>query len=120
MSPTHILVVDDERQILSILDDLLTSYGFTVSTAINAEEALLEAAASPPDIVISDFNIPGGDGMSVCSRIKSRPGGSAIRTVIMTADDEMARSLDGTVDLVISKPFRLVELLEQLARLGKS
>jgi len=120
MPQTRILLVDDEPQILSMLDDLLTSSGFSVATANNAEEALLKAQAATPDIVISDFNIPGGNGMQICRAIKSHPDGSATRTVIMTADEDMAHRLEGSVDLVVCKPFRLSDLLEQIEKLVKS
>ena len=59
---TRILVVDDERPIRRALEVTLAKSGYTVSTAIDAAEALTQAALQPPDLVILDLMLPDADG----------------------------------------------------------
>ncbi len=61
----HILVVDDEPDIRSILQDILQDEGYGVSTAENAEQARAQFQANQPNLVLLDIWMPGEDGMSV-------------------------------------------------------
>ena len=69
-SAPHILVVDDEPQILRALRTILTEKKFQVSTASRGQEALALAAAHPPDVVILDLGLPDLDGIEVCARLR--------------------------------------------------
>ena len=64
----HVLVVDDEPQILRALRTILTEKGYRVSTASSGEEGLALAAATLPDVVILDLGLPDMDGADVCAR----------------------------------------------------
>ncbi len=66
----HILVIDDEVQILRALRTILTAKQFKVSVASRGEEGLALAAAQPPDLIILDLSLPDMDGVEVCARLR--------------------------------------------------
>lgn len=67
-NPIHVLVIDDEPQILRALKTILTARQFHVTTASRGEEGLALAAATPPDVIILDLSLPDMDGFQVCAR----------------------------------------------------
>jgi two-component system KDP operon response regulator KdpE len=66
----HILVIDDEPQILRALRTILSARQFRVSVAGRGEEGLTLAAAGAPDLVILDMSLPDMDGLEVCRRLR--------------------------------------------------
>src|SRR4026207_1532260 len=66
----HILVIDDEPQILRAIRTILTEKGFRVTTASRGEEGLTLAATNEPDIVILDLGLPDLEGVEVCKRLR--------------------------------------------------
>ena len=67
----HILVIDDEPQILRALRTVLSAKRFRVSTASRGEEGLALAAAQPPDLIILDLSLPDMDGIEVCRQLRA-------------------------------------------------
>ena len=65
-NPTHILVIDDEPQILRALRTILTAKQFRVSTAASGEEGLAITAAEQPDLIILDMSLPDIEGIDIC------------------------------------------------------
>ncbi|MBM3122298.1 MAG: response regulator, partial [Chloroflexi bacterium] len=68
--PPHVLVIDDEPQILRAVRTILTAKQFRVTTAARGEEGLTLAAAQPPDLIILDLTLPDLDGIEVCRRLR--------------------------------------------------
>ena len=66
----HILVIDDERQILRAMRTILTEKEFRVTTASRGEEGLALAAVQEPDLIILDLGLPDMDGTVVCERLR--------------------------------------------------
>ena len=66
----HILVVDDEPQILRAIRTILTEKQFRVTTANRGEEGLTLAATTEPDLIILDLGLPDMDGVEVCTRLR--------------------------------------------------
>ena len=60
----HLLVVDDDQDLLRLLTMRLHAWGYRVSTASSAEEGLARIAVEPPQLVLSDIRLPGKDGCS--------------------------------------------------------
>jgi len=79
---TRILVVDDEIQIRRALDINLRAHGYDVVLASTGEEALTEAAASAPDLVLLDLGLPGLDGVDV---IRGLRGWTSIPIIVLSA-----------------------------------
>src|SRR5439155_6972512 len=67
----HILVIDDEPQILRALRTILLEKQFRVTTASRGEEGLTLAAANPPDLIILDLGLPDMSGIEVCARLRA-------------------------------------------------
>ena len=68
----HILVADDDPELLKVLELRLTRIGMTVSTASNGVSALAKFLKTTPDLFIVDIDMPGADGLKVCERIVSK------------------------------------------------
>ena len=79
-----ILVVDDEREILRVLQRTLTTHGYQVLTATNGEEAVRTIFQRHPDLVILDLLLPGMSGLEVCRQVRSQ---SAIPIIVLSVKD---------------------------------
>jgi two-component system KDP operon response regulator KdpE len=111
---TRILIVDDEIQIRRALDINLRAHGYEVALAETGEEALTEAAARLPDLVLLDLGLPGMDGVDV---IRGLRVWTSIPIIILSArhtDASKVAALDAGADDYITKPFSINELLARL------
>ena len=77
-----ILVVDDEKPIVDILQFNLEREGYQVITAIDGEEALFKAEVEKPDLILLDIMLPKKDGFSVCQEIRAK---SQVPIIMLTA-----------------------------------
>jgi len=108
----HILVIDDDERITSMLRRSLAFEGYEVSTANNGAEGLKSFMQKEPNLVILDVMMPYIDGHEVCRRI--RESGSQVPILMLTAKDEIddrVKGLDLGADDYVVKPFALEELL---------
>jgi|TARA_B110000116_G_scaffold133273_1_gene115509 two-component system alkaline phosphatase synthesis response regulator PhoP len=106
---THrILVVDDETHILQVLSLKLRNSGFEVSTAVDGEDALRQALDNPPDLIITDIQMPYMNGIELCSALVENKATTHIPVVVITARGHTLAQSDtdiANVRDVISKPF---------------
>ena len=72
MAKEHILVVEDEEDILELLRYNLAKEGFRVTGVVSGEEAVRAARSTPPDLIVLDLMLPGMDGFTVCRELKKR------------------------------------------------
>jgi two-component system KDP operon response regulator KdpE len=110
----RILVVDDEPQIHRFLAPALTAAGYTPLRADTATEALRQAAASAPDLVLLDLGLPDMDGQEALRRLRAF---SAVPVIILSARDREAEKItavDSGADDYVEKPFALGELLARV------
>ncbi len=124
MANEHILVVDDERNILELLEYNLRKEGYAVSCVGSGEQALAAARARLPDVVLLDLMLPGVDGLDVCRRLKADPLTKAVPIIMLTAkgeDADVVTGLElGAADYV-TKPFSprvLVARIKAVLRRG--
>ncbi|HKZ54995.1 MAG TPA: response regulator [Anaerolineales bacterium] len=113
-APPHILVIDDEPQILRALRTILTEKKFKVTTAARGEEGLTLAAAHAPDIVILDLGLPDMDGIEVCARLREWTQCPIIVLSVRDAELEKVAALDQGADDYLTKPFGIEELLARV------
>ncbi|MBD2865759.1 response regulator transcription factor [Paenibacillus oceani] len=114
----HILVIDDDDKITSMLRRSLAFEGYSVVTANNGAEGLKQMLALEPNLLILDVMMPHMDGWEVCRRV--REGGSQVPILMLTAKDEIAdrvKGLDLGADDYLVKPFALEELLARVRSL---
>jgi DNA-binding response OmpR family regulator len=113
MAP-HILIIDDEPELVRVVRSYLEKAGFQVSAAYRGDEGLHEFRAGRPDLVILDLNLPGMDGLDVAREIRRR-GQTPI--LMLTARVEEADRLIGLelgADDYVSKPFSPREVVARV------
>ncbi len=111
---THILVIDDEPQILRALRTILTARRFRVSVANRGEEGLALAAAQPPDLIILDLSLPDLDGFEVCTRLREWTQVPIIVLSVRESERDKVAALDKGADDYLTKPFGIEELLARI------
>jgi two-component system KDP operon response regulator KdpE len=111
---THILVIDDEPQILRALRTILTAKNFRVSTASRGEEGLALAAATLPDLIILDLGLPDMDGIEVCSRLREWTRCPIVVLSVRDSEREKVAALDKGADDYLTKPFGIDELMARV------
>lgn len=108
MAKEHILVVEDEEDILALIEYNLRKEGYDVVTSQTGEDALKLADAKPPDLILLDLMLPGADGFEVCRRLSNNPKTQAVPIVMLTAKGEetdIVTGLELGADDYITKPF---------------
>ncbi len=104
----HILVVEDEEDILALIHFNLSRAGYRVSCATSGEEALRLVRAHLPDLVVLDLMLPGMDGLEVCRTLKKQPDTARVAVLMVTARGEEADVVAGLemgADDYVTKPF---------------
>jgi len=104
----HILVVEDEEDILELVRYNLAKEGYEVTSVTSGEDGLGIARSKLPDLVVLDLMLPGVDGLDVCRLLKTDPKTKHIPIVILTARSEEADIVTGLelgADDYITKPF---------------
>lgn len=116
----RVLVVDDEPSIVELLEYNLSREGLDVTTATNGQDAINQARASTPDIIVLDLMMPGLDGLGVCRQIRAEPRLSSTRILMLTAKGEETDEIVGFsmgADDYVTKPFRIKPLIERIKAL---
>ena len=109
-----ILLVDDDKTIVSNLTEFLMSEGFTVKSAAGQEEALEMLDAERFELVLLDISLPDGNGFSLCSAIKTD---YKIPVIFLTASGDEYSTVTGFnlgADDYVAKPFRPRELISRI------
>ena len=109
----HILVIDDEPQVLRAMRTILTEKQFRVTTTSRGEEGL--AAANEPDIVLLDLGLPDRDGVEVCTRLREWTQCPIIVLSVRDSEREKVAALEKGADDFLTKPFGIEELLVRVA-----
>ncbi len=110
----HILVIDDEPQILRAMRTILTEKQFKVTTAGRGEEGLALAATNEPDLVILDLGLPDMDGVEVCTRLREWTQIPIIILSVRDSERDKVAALDQGADDYLTKPFGIEELLARV------
>jgi len=112
-----VLIVEDEAPLVTLLRYNLEKEGFSVCSAGDGEEVLLQIAENKPDAVLLDWMLPLVSGLEVCRQIRRSPSSRALPIILLTARGEEAdrvRGLDSGADDYIVKPFSPSELVARL------
>ncbi len=115
-----ILVVDDDHNVRSLLDEFFTPLEYEVLTAASGDEALTLAEREEPQVILLDALMPGIDGLETCRRLKTQERTRYIPIIMMTGFGIMPGEADGggAEDLVF-KPFNLADLLMRVSAISK-
>jgi CheY-like chemotaxis protein len=115
MSLRRVLVIDDDRLILEVLETVLDLEEFDVVTAADGQAGLDRLREHRPDVVVCDVMMPGIDGLEVCRRIKADPGTVDLPVVLLTARDRPEYRAAGEAagcDAYVIKPFSPLHLID--------
>jgi DNA-binding response OmpR family regulator len=113
----RILVVDDNRDILDLVQRVLQTYGHEVVIARDGLEALQQESTSQPDLVVLDVNLPTLDGWEVCRRMKARRDVPVMLLTVRAERADIERSIDAGADDHLPKPFDITVFLNHINRL---
>lgn len=117
-----ILVIEDNKELLKVIADQLSSY-FNVITASDGKEGLELALKKRPDLIISDIMMPVMDGLQMCMQIKNNTSTCHIPVILLTALQSQEFTIQGFeigADAYITKPYNEVLLLTHIKNLLES
>ncbi len=112
-----ILIVEDEKDIIKMLEYNLKKEGFRVIAAGDGEDAIDLAIRGQPDLILLDLMLPGMDGLEVCKALKKENKASAIPIIMLTAKSQESDKVVGLelgADDYITKPFSPRELIARI------
>ena len=113
----RILVVDDNRDILELVQRVLLTYGYDVVIARDGLEALQQDANTNPDLIVLDVNLPVLDGWEVCRRIKGRRDVPIMLLTVRAERADIESSREAGADDHLPKPFDIAEFLDRINQL---
>jgi CheY-like chemotaxis protein len=112
-----VLLVDDNPMVLGMLKQSLSTIG-QVNTAGDAADALLKAVDDPPDLLVTDYRMPGMDGRQLIEKLRSRPATANFSAIILASKSDITERLSqqDPVDDFVEKPFFLKEATRRIKR----
>lgn len=113
-----LLLVDDNPMVMGMLRGALTPLA-NVSTATDAADALLKAVDDPPDLLVSDYRMPGMDGRQLVEKLRGRAATAGISVVMLAAKADITEQLshhDHVADDYVEKPFFLRDATRRIKR----
>ncbi|MBN2408001.1 MAG: response regulator [Elusimicrobia bacterium] len=116
----QILIIDDNRQAVDMLQLILEEKGYSVSSAYEGESGLAKIKEKKPDLIVLDVGLPGIDGYQVCETVKSDPVTGNIPIVMLTGRDmgsDFDKAMEKKADWYIVKPYNIEHLLKVFDKL---
>lgn len=117
--PPHVLIIDDELQIVNLLVDMLGRRNYRTTRALSGQMALEILAAETPDVILLDLAMPGIDGLDVLRYLQDTPRFHNTRVVAVTARPEYVKEANARqlhLDEVLYKPIRYTKLVNAIER----
>src|SRR5258708_30540975 len=111
----QVLVVDDELNIRELVQVALKFHGCSVTTAATGKDALRQADADRPDLIVLDVMLPDMDGFEVCRRLRAM--GNEVPVIFLTARDTSSDTVTGLAiggDDYVTKPFSVEALVARV------
>ena len=105
----RILIVDDEKKVITMLQSFLLRGGYQVSYALDAAEAIRQSQKQP-DLILLDINMPQMDGIEICKAIRDNVSCPILFLTARDQDEDKVESFAAGGDDYIVKPFSLAEL----------
>ena len=120
MAKEHILIVDDEEDVLELIRFNLSKEGYGTETAGSGEEALAKVKIKIPDLILLDLMLPGIDGLEICKRVKADSKTEHVPIIMITAKGEetdIVTGLELGADDYVTKPFSPKVLVARVRRI---
>lgn len=120
MNPPRVLIVEDDREVGELLQEILDEFSISSELAMSGQRVLEKARACRPAVVLLDLGLPSqDDGYRVLHQLKSDPTTRGIPVIMLTGtrlEEGERLAFEAGADGYISKPFELDELDEKLRR----
>ena len=114
MTSRHILIVEDEEKIASLLCDYLKEAGFRTSTQNNGDRVIAQIKKDPSDLILLDIMLPGKDGMQLCREIRQFSNVPIIMITARVEEIDRLLGLELGADDYICKPFSPREVVARV------
>ena len=121
--PRHVLIADDEPNIVISLEYLMKREGYAVSVARDGREALAAIRRDRPDLVLLDVMMPASIGFDVCQAVRADSELAGVKILLLTAkgrDTDLAKGMAIGADAYMTKPFSTQELAARVRALLES
>jgi CheY-like chemotaxis protein len=116
-SQSHIMVIDDNEDILFMLQAMLKIKGYKVSVKMNMDNLEPTISELSPDVILMDMLLSGADGREVCMRLKANPAFSSIPIIMISAHPEAKQQcLAAGANFFLEKPFEMSEIFEVVSK----
>ncbi len=113
-----VLLVEDEHSQAEVLMMLLTLEGFEVAVAVNGKDALTQLDRVQPDVIITDYMMPGMTGGEMAERVRGAPQHAKVPIVLMSATEaRLVEQHSEHFDVFLRKPYLLDDLFAVIKRL---
>lgn len=116
----NILIVEDDRDIVEVVEITLESEGFKVASASDGVTGLAQIKKSPPDLLLLDLTLPQQSGLEICKEIRRDQNLNQLPIIMLTGRAEVSDRILGLevgADDYITKPFDPIELLARIRAL---
>ena len=121
--PTKILVCDDERHIVRLIQVNLEKQGYQVVTAFDGKEGLEKIKSEKPNLVVLDVMMPYMDGFEVLKNLRREPSTEHLPVIMLTAkaqDKDVFEGYSYGADMYLTKPFNPMELVSFVKRITEN
>ena len=110
-----ILVVDDDPDILSLVETILSMHQFDVEAILRWEDIDNRLTSHQPDLILLDVSLSGADGRDICKRIKQTEKTQHLPVILFSANSSMGQDIDSCLAQdFIAKPFELSHLVKTI------
>jgi DNA-binding response OmpR family regulator len=117
---TKVLIIDDDPDVRTVMNVLMTKQGYEVETAFSREDALSKLEGFQPSVILLDVLLSGTDGREFCKEIKRNDDLKSVPVLMVSAHPGAAENINNYgADDFISKPINTQVLLEKLDKLVK-
>lgn len=110
----RILVVDDDRDIVNLISDILEDEGFEIDKALTGDLAFQKITSKNYDLIILDIMLPGIDGIEICKRVRDKIGTPIILLTAKNTSIDKVLGFEFGADDYITKPFDNYELVARV------
>jgi two-component system copper resistance phosphate regulon response regulator CusR len=116
----RVLLVEDDPDVGVMLERRLASEGLSIRRAADGEEALREAMASPPDVIVLDLMLPGMDGYKMARILRQQDGCADVPIVVVSAlthrDNRKRAMKEANAAAYLTKPFDFREMFDAVTK----
>ena len=113
----HIVIIEDDDEVASLIEGALTSHGFSVRRGGSGDDGIELVLKEKPALVLLDIILPGMSGFDVCGKLKSDPTTGGVPVIILStndAEDDIVKGLNLGADDYVTKPFSPAVLIARI------